>query len=188
MGPPDGLSRAVDALRALHGSSGRPLEVLRAHRARRHAVTGPLSVDARSHVRDLRAMVRADAGAFSRAISERSGRQRRRLSRGDSRKSARHAPRPAAGRRAVEHGVVRHRSGVRGPAAPHARESRGRVSRVRRSDTHRAAKSDSGVSHARRSTRSRRAVDAILLRDEDRDREHRRAASSPAKSASRGPR
>ena len=64
----------------------------------------------------------------------------------------------------------------------------GRVSRVRRSDAHRAAKSDSGVSHARRSTRSRRAVDAILLRDEERDREHRRDVSSPARSANRGPR
>ena len=40
----------------------------------RHAASDALSGNTRSHVRDLRALVRADAGAFSRTISERAGR------------------------------------------------------------------------------------------------------------------
>ena len=186
MGPPDGLSRAVNALRAVHGSPGRPMEVLRADRARGTPLHAALSGNARSHVRDLRAMVRADAGAFSRTISEGPGRQRRRVSRGDSRKGARHAPRPAAGSGAVEHGIVRHGAGVRSAAAAHARQSAGRVSRVRRPDAHRAAKGHPGVSDARRSTRSRRPLDAIFRRDEERDGERRREPPLRCRSANRG--
>ena len=115
------------------------------------------------------------------------GRQRRRVSRGDSRKGARHAPRPAARRRAVEHGAVRDRPGVRSAAASHARQSAGRVSRVRRPDADRAAKSDSGVSHARRSTRSRRPVDAISRRDAGRATERIAERFSPASSSESRP-
>ena len=43
VGPPDGLPRAVHALRAVHRSARRPLEVLRAGGARGHAAAGPLS-------------------------------------------------------------------------------------------------------------------------------------------------
>ena len=70
MGPPDGLPRAVDPLRAVHRPPARPLALPRPGRDRRH---GALRRSIRAHdgrrVRVLRQVDRADAGALrARAI------------------------------------------------------------------------------------------------------------------------
>ena len=72
------------------------------------------------------------------------------------------------GCRAVESRPVRHRAGVRGAAAPHARQSARRIAGLRRPDSDRAAKGDSRVPDARRSARSRRALDAVSGRHHER--------------------
>ena len=72
--------------------------------------------------------------------------QRCGLSRGDPRQSARHTARPAARRRSVESRAVRHRAGLRGPAASSACKSAGRGPGVCRADADGASQGDSSVS------------------------------------------
>ena len=120
-------------------------------------------------VRDLRALDRSDARVVRAALSEGGERLGRRLPPGDSRQSARHAARAAAGGDAVERRDLRHGAGLRSAAAADARASARGGARDRRRDARRAAQGDSGVSHARRSTRSRRSMDEVLRRDARRD-------------------
>ena len=74
-------------------------------------------------VRDVRALDSGDGSAFPGEVSEGAERFRRRVSIGDSRQSARHAARTAAGGDHVECRPVRDRSGVRGAAAADVRAS-----------------------------------------------------------------
>ena len=77
---------------------------------------------------------------------------------------ARHAPRSAACRDAVERRAVRQRPGVRVAAAAHARASAARGARLRRRDARRAAQDHPGVPDAARSAGSRRPVVAVSRR------------------------
>ncbi len=76
--------------------------------------------------------IAADAGALRGALPEERVGLRRRPSRRDPRQGARHAARHAAGGDAVERRHLRHRPGVRGAAAAHARASARGVARLRR--------------------------------------------------------
>ena len=124
VGPPDGVSRAVDALRALHRSPERPLEVPRAGRSRarspasqRFARTLDLAFE--TYARWIPAM----EAHFRAKYPEVPRRLRRRVSVGHPRQGARHAARPAAGGDDVERRAVRHRPGLRGAAAADVRAS-----------------------------------------------------------------
>ena len=77
VGPPDGVPRAVDAIRALHRSAERPLEVPRARRGRALAARGGVHADAGRRVRDLRAVDPGDGSALPGAVSEIAGGFRR---------------------------------------------------------------------------------------------------------------
>ena len=65
-------------------------------------------------------------------LAEARGRQRRRLARDHPRQGARQPARPPAGGHAVERGHLRHRPGLRGAAAAHARAPARRGARLRR--------------------------------------------------------
>ena len=122
MGPPDGVPRAVHALRAVHRRAGRPLEIPRARRgaARRSPTSSRARWTRRSRpTRDgFRRWKRTSA-----EVPEDAGRFRRRLPLGHSRQGARHTARAAAGGHDVERRPLRHRTGLRSAAAPDARAS-----------------------------------------------------------------
>ena len=106
VGTPDGVSRAVHALRAVHRQAARPLALPRAGRTRRLALRERYVATMDRGVRDLRALDPGDAEAhFARALPEGAAGLRRRPSSGHPRQGARHAARPAAGGDASNVGI-----------------------------------------------------------------------------------
>ena len=188
VGTPDGVPRAVDALRAVHRSSGRPLEVSRAGGARRLPAARDVRPHARPRLRDLRALDSGDGRALPREVPEVAGGFRRRLQVGDPRQGARHAARPAAGGDHLERRTVRHGPGVRSAAPPHVRASARRSPRLRAADADRAASRDSGVPRPARSAEPRRPLDRLLRRNAPRLRRRSRIRSSTKRSPSRAAR
>ena len=123
VGPPDGLPRAVDAVRALHRQARTAAGAITCRpklgRARCASATST-TMDAAFET--YARWIDGDAGRTSRARYPQSAAGlRRRAPRGDPRQGARHAARHAAGGDAVERRHLRHRPGLRGAAAPHAR-------------------------------------------------------------------
>ena len=165
VGAPDGLSRAVDALRAVHGPAGRALEISRAGGTGRVSASRPVRPHARSRVRDLRALDPGHGSAFPREVSEVARRFRRGLQVGDPRQGARHPAWAAAGGDDLQRRPVRHRPGVRSAAASHVRASARGGPRLRPADADRAAPCDPGVPRTRRSTKPRRTLGRLLRRD-----------------------
>ena len=64
VGPPHGVPRAVDPLRPVRGPARRALALPRAGGGARDAARARVRGDARPHVRDVRPLARADAGAL----------------------------------------------------------------------------------------------------------------------------
>ena len=152
VGTPDGVPRAVDALRAVYRSAGRPLEVPRAGRARRHRRSGTRSSGRSTRLRDLRPLDPGDGGAFPRQVPAIARRFRRRLQVGDSREGARHAARSAAGRDHVQCRPLRYAARRSKRCCSGCSRIRSRRSAtVRAADAGRAAPRDSRVPRARRS-------------------------------------
>ena len=125
---------------------------------RGHAARARVRGDARPHVRDLRPVARADAGALPPAPPAPAVGLRGRLPEHDPGEGARHPARAPSGRDAVERGALRHGPGVRGaPAAP-PRVAARRGARVRGPHADRAAQGDPGVPPARGRPRPRRRL------------------------------
>src|SRR4029450_13153283 len=111
--PVDGLSRTVDALRAVHRQAARPLALSHPGRAARGPARALPAGDG-FELRALRAMDRADAGALRTASSEGARGFRRGAPLRRSRESAGHLARHAARRYPVERGYLRERTRITG--------------------------------------------------------------------------
>ena len=158
MGPPDGLPRAVDALRAVHRSAGRPLEVPRARPSStrsplRAEFVATLDLAFETYARWIPAM----EAHFRAQIPE----DRRKTPTPSTARSIRakaldtlRGLLPAATTSNV--GLFGTGQALRGAAAAHVRAPAREVARLRAADADRAAQGHPGVSRARRSAGPRR--------------------------------
>ena len=94
-------------------------------------------------------------------VDRASRRQRLRVPPGHAGQGARRGPRRAAGGVALQRRHLRHRPGVRGAAAAHARPPAARGPRLRRADAARAAQGDPQLPAARRPRRARGALERL---------------------------
>ncbi len=187
MGTPDGVSRAVHALRAVHRQVARPLAVPRPGRARLRRAAGAVRADDGRGVRDVCEVDSGDAAALRAALPAGRGGFGNGPPRRHPREGARHAARDASRRNAVKRRHLRHRTGVRVAPAAHAGEPARGSARVRGRDAGRAAQAHPRVSDPRRSAGPRRTLERVPVGGARGDGAHRvHNARGGARGARRG--
>ena len=124
VGPAHGLPRAVHPLRAVHRPPGRALQLPRARRAATGSPLRERYVEVLDRAFETYARwIDPMREYWTRRFPQPAGEARRRLPHDDPGEGARHSARAAARGDPVERGHLRHRPGLRGAPAPHARAS-----------------------------------------------------------------